>query len=656
MNRAYSLLQIKAVDDDRRVITGIATTPTADRAGDIVEPLGAEFKLPIPLLWQHDSSQPIGHVTNAKVTAKGIEITASLAKIDEPGTLKDRLDEAWQSIKSGLVQGLSIGFKEIEAARIEQTYSYRFLKWLWLELSAVTIPANGEATITAIKSIDTQQRAASGRTLKRVVRLDTPGASGKSKSAPIAPKEGTEMKTIAEQITALENKRAAHEARMETVMQKSIDAGRSTEADEQEEFDTLGAELKAIDGDLVRLRTLEAAKAKRATSVVNVENEANGSAARGGHTRVEVKSQPKLAPGIAFARLAKVKTISRLDGEAALSVAERMYGTESDTYGLIKAAVVGGSTISGNWAANLVGAETGAFADFAEYLRPATIVGKFGTGGIPALRAIPFRVPLISQTGGGSGYWVGQGKAKPLTAFDFSRTTLEPLKVANIAVLTEESIRDSSPSSEAVVRDALRDALAARLDTDFIDPAKAASAGVSPASITNGAETIASTGTDADHVRLDVRAVFAKFIAANNAPTTGVWIMSATTALALSLMVNELGQREFPGIGMNGGVFEGMPAIISEYAGSIVALVNASDIYLGDEGGVSVDMSREASLEMSDAPAHTPNTGTGASLVSMFQTNSVALRAERTINWKLRRASAVAYLTGVAWGGAVPAS
>lgn len=173
MNRAYSLLTLKAVDDDKRIITGVATTPTADRQGDIVEPDGAEFKLPLPLLWHHDSRQPIGLVTNARVTSKGIEITAQVHRIDEPGTLKDRLDEAWQSIKTGLVQGLSIGFKEIESARIEETYSFRFLKWLWLELSAVTIPANGDATIQTIKSIDLAERAATGKNA-RIVRLDSP--------------------------------------------------------------------------------------------------------------------------------------------------------------------------------------------------------------------------------------------------------------------------------------------------------------------------------------------------------------------------------------------------------------------------------------------------------------------------------------------------
>jgi len=41
-------------------------------------------------------------------------------------------------------------------------------------------------------------------------------------------------------------------------------------------------------------------------------------------------------------------------------------------------------------------------------------------------------------------------------------------------------------------------------------------------------------------------------------------------------------------------------------------------------------------------------------MVSMFQTNSVAIRAERTINWMRRRTQAVAYLTSVSWGGEVP--
>src|SRR4051812_29049728 len=90
LNRAYSKLEIKSIDDDQRIIEGIASTPSTDRAGDVVEPKGAAFTLPIPLLWQHRSHEPIGHVTHARVTDKGIAITAKIAK----GVLP-QIDESW---------------------------------------------------------------------------------------------------------------------------------------------------------------------------------------------------------------------------------------------------------------------------------------------------------------------------------------------------------------------------------------------------------------------------------------------------------------------------------------------------------------------------------------------------------------------------------
>jgi HK97 family phage major capsid protein len=299
-------------------------------------------------------------------------------------------------------------------------------------------------------------------------------------------------------------------------------------------------------------------------------------------------------------------------------------------------------------------------SEFIEFLRPQTIIGKFGTGGIPSLRRIPFNVRMGRQTSGGSGYWVGQGKPKPLTKFAFDEVTLRWAKVANIAVLTEDLIRFSNPSADALVQQALADALRERMDIDFVDPAKAESANISPASITNGVVGVTSSGTDADAVRTDVQAVMQKFIAANITPTTGVWIMSASNALALSLMTNALGQPEFPGITMTGGTFVGLPVITSEYmtdvadsSGSPIILVNASDVFLADDGGIMIDASREASLEMLDSGLSQDATnGTGASLVSMFQTNSVAMRAERVINWKKRRAEAVAMIVAAAYTAA----
>lgn len=120
MKRAYSVLEIKAVSDDAREITGIATTPSPDRMGDVVEPLGAEFAAELPLLWQHQHDQPVGHVRFGKPTAKGIPFTATLPKIEEPGELQARVDLAWQSVKALLVRAVSIGLPLDEpAARSE---------------------------------------------------------------------------------------------------------------------------------------------------------------------------------------------------------------------------------------------------------------------------------------------------------------------------------------------------------------------------------------------------------------------------------------------------------------------------------------------------------------------------------------------------------
>jgi hypothetical protein len=116
-----------------------------------------------------------------------------------------------------------------------------------------------------------------------------------------------------------------------------------------------------------------------------------------------------------------------------------------------------------------------------------------------------------------------------------------------------------------LVRNGLVEAISAGIDQAFIDPANSGTSNVKPASITNGASTVVSTGDDADAIRVDVRALFQKFINANNAPSTGVWIMSAI-ALALQMMTNPLGQPEFNGtISMSGGTFYGLPAIVSQY-------------------------------------------------------------------------------------------
>ena len=159
MDRAHSTLRIKGYSEtaDERVILGVASTPVLDRDGDIVEPQGAEFELPVPLLWQHQQSAPVGHVTKANMRPDGIHVEAVFARVEEPGKLKDRLDECWQSVKHGLVRGLSIGFRGLEAVPL-QGGGLHYKRWSWVELSVVCIPSNQRASIHAVKAFDLAQR------------------------------------------------------------------------------------------------------------------------------------------------------------------------------------------------------------------------------------------------------------------------------------------------------------------------------------------------------------------------------------------------------------------------------------------------------------------------------------------------------------------
>ena len=205
-----------------------------------------------------------------------------------------------------------------------------------------------------------------------------------------------------------------------------------------------------------------------------------------------------------------------------------------------------------------------------------------------------------------------------------------------------------------VVRDQLVEALQARLDTDFIDPTKNAASGVSPASITYGVTAVPASGTTADALRADFKDVMAQFAAANNPPAQGVWIMPTVQALGISLLTNALGQPEFPGVTMNGGTLFGMPVIVSDYvphttSGGYIVLANASDIYFADEGGFTVDMSSEASVEMESEPDDPVTASTV--MVSLWQHNLIGFRAERTLNWAKRRTSAVAMISGANYGG-----
>lgn len=647
VDRAWSTLTIKAVNEEAREIRGIASTPSTDRMGDIVEPAGAQFKLPLALLWQHDSGQPIGQVTSAKVTDAGIEIVAKLAKIDAPSQLSARLEEAWQSIKAGLVRGLSIGFRAIEYSFMEDGDGIRFTKWEWYELSAVTIPANADASITSIKQFSGD--AVSGKSPKKAP------LSGPKSVQFINPDKESDM-NIQDTIKRLEATKIEKQTERDALQQKVSDEGRTKDAAERETFDTLNDEIKALDLELKDLRDLEAQN--KATAKPVDGGESTPEAAKQYSGIVLKKAPEKLEKGMEFARFAACLGAAKGDLHTAMFVAQKRYPDMDRLNAVMKAAVAAGTTTDADWASKLVEYNE-ISTDFVDYLRPRTLIGRFGAGGVPSLRAIPFNVHIKGQSAASTAGWVGEGKHKPVTSGKYSDVYLGWAKLAAISVATDELLRFSNPSAERLIRDDLAAAVIEQMDKDFIQIANTGTNGVKPASITyhfNGSATAVPAGTTSPEA--DIAALWSIADTGNLDAGSAVYITTPAVARKLSGLVTAADNKRYPNMGPMGGTIDGVPVLVSNYVDTnAFVLAFAGEIWLADDGTVTIDASRETSIIMDSDPeaalaaadpSATPPVYAPVP-VSMFQTNSVAFRAERYINWQTRRANVVKAVSGASW-------
>lgn len=594
MDRAYSLLTIKAIDAPTRRISGIASTPELDRQGDQLDMAGVTFRNPVPLLFHHRQHEPIGTAI-LTATPDGITFDATLPTVDEPGPLKTRVDDVWQSLKYGVLSGASVGLDIArDGVKVLSSGVRQILRAEICELSVVTIPANRSATILTVKSLAADRR------------MESPAM------------------TAADHVATLTTKRAETIDQMEGVLADAAAAGRPMNDDEVATHRSLAATVTAFDADLERWKAQEAIVVKAASPILTPKSWS---------TPTTVTSN--LEPGILMARYAIAKLAAKFDGTDAATYAQTRWRDTPQVSLALKAAVAAGNTTHATWANPLVNQAIS--DDFLPLLRAATILGK-----ITGLKNVPFNVKIPSQTGTGTVNWVGQGLPKPVSAMAFASETLDFAKVAGIVVLTQELVRFSNPKAEAIVRDAMVKDIAAFLDVQFTNPAVAAVANLNPASITNGAPTAAATVSPL----ADILGLINHFIT-NGLPIDGLtFIMSPANAFALAFRTNTDGSAEFPGIGLNGGSWRGVNFIVSSAVGALVIALLPSYILYADDGGVTLDASTEASIQMDSAPVDPVATTV---MVSMFQSNMVAIRAERYATWKRINTNAVKYLTATAW-------
>jgi len=141
-------LKKSQINEDGTFSGYLSTFNNVDSYNDIIKP-GA-FKKTIseqdifPLLWQHDTYEPIGVFDEFKEDDYGLLVHGVLNRETQRGR------EAYALLRQGALNGLSIGFNTVKDAWDEDVRYIHEVK-LW-EGSLVTFPANDLAVVTSVKS------------------------------------------------------------------------------------------------------------------------------------------------------------------------------------------------------------------------------------------------------------------------------------------------------------------------------------------------------------------------------------------------------------------------------------------------------------------------------------------------------------------------
>lgn len=429
------------------------------------------------------------------------------------------------------------------------------------------------------------------------------------------------MKNASEQLTAAKADLQIKSTRLEELMNDDETNGGLDET-ESTERDTLMTAIKSVTARVDQLQTLEAAQAKNAIGLTLAP-------ATRTTQRVEFKAA-ELPKATLFTRVAMSLMAGRGSMSDSMEYAKQFTNTPEVLayikHGFHRKAAEPGQAIfaSPGWGSELVNPNTVA-TEFVELLRPQTIIGR-----VNGFRNVPFNIPIITQTGGSTFQWVGEASPKPVGELAFDRTTLTFSKAAGIVVMDEELVKLARPDAEATVRQDMIEQCAKFLDEQFIQVSVSAGAS-NPASITNGVASPTATGTTAAALRHDLNIALTTFTAAGVSTRGIVIVMTSALARGISLLTTSLGVPEFQSMTPEGGTLIGYTVIVSDSvdAGTVV-LFQPGEVFLADDGRVTLDASREATLDMS---------GSTTATFSLWQNNCVGLRAERWIRWQKRRAT-----------------
>lgn len=190
------VLETKAVGDDGTIEGYGSVFGVVDSQNEVVDPGAFTGSLvaskrkgrKVRMLWQHDPGAPIGVWDDMAEDAKGLYVKGRLLK-----DVSAQAAETYGLLKADALDGLSIGYREIETAPDDDKQGVLHLKKLDLrEVSIVTFASNERARVETVKGILSVGKLPTVREFEEFLR--DAGGFSKSLAATIASKAAPHLR------------------------------------------------------------------------------------------------------------------------------------------------------------------------------------------------------------------------------------------------------------------------------------------------------------------------------------------------------------------------------------------------------------------------------------------------------------------------------
>lgn len=281
-----------------------------------------------------------------------------------------------------------------------------------------------------------------------------------------------------------------------------------------------------------------------------------------------------------------------------------------------------------------------------ELLRSQSVVRRLGARTVQ-MPTGTLKYPKIAQ--GASAAYIGENVNIGKSEETFGQLTLTFKKLAVLTPISNDLLRYSSPSADAIVRDDLVSSMATKEDSTFI---RGAGTDATPKGLLNWCiadQKIAASAASLANITDNLGQLVVKLKQADIPMITPGWIMAPRTEQALATIQNANGVFAFRDEVIAGslwgwpiGTTTNVPITLDTTGAgnddeSEIYLVDFSQVLIGESQSLLVDSSQEAAYH------------DGSNVQAAFSLDQTVVRAIAEHDLGMRHDKAVAMLTGVTW-------